>query len=225
MHWPWQQHACRNWSAQILATRIFACNHIKASFPDVSCPCSSCPIAFRSLRDRSRLGVEGTPPTGTAHGLGPSPAMPGTASANTSTSTYPKTPGGTASDADAMNGSASPLRVSFPGASALGGSGGGGEAGSYGGAHGPGGGAGNNGVLPDWLKVLMSKEPCHIKHAFDDESPSMPFAKAKFQVSSSLACSQGSLICCEFAWGNCWATPSVPFTSMLVGLLIIDYLL
>jgi hypothetical protein len=34
----------------------------------------------------------------------------------------------------------------------------------------------------DWRSLLLCKEPCHIRHTFEDESPGMPWARAKFQV-------------------------------------------
>ena len=34
----------------------------------------------------------------------------------------------------------------------------------------------------DWLTLLLSKEPSHVKHQFGDEAPGMPWARAKFQV-------------------------------------------
>ena len=34
----------------------------------------------------------------------------------------------------------------------------------------------------DWRSLLLSKDPCHIRHTFEDESPGMPWARAKFQV-------------------------------------------
>ena len=34
----------------------------------------------------------------------------------------------------------------------------------------------------DWLTLLLSREPSHVKHSFEDESPGMAWARAKFQV-------------------------------------------
>lgn len=44
-------------------------------------------------------------------------------------------------------------------------------------------GAGETLQEKDWLTVLLSKAPAHVKHSFEDEARGMPWARAKFQVS------------------------------------------
>jgi hypothetical protein len=40
---------------------------------------------------------------------------------------------------------------------------------------------------PDWLALLLSPEPLHVKHAFEDESPGMPWLRARFSVTAYFA--------------------------------------
>jgi hypothetical protein len=42
-------------------------------------------------------------------------------------------------------------------------------------------------VQPDWLALLLSPEPLHVKHAFEDESPGMPWLRARFGVTAYFA--------------------------------------
>lgn len=48
---------------------------------------------------------------------------------------------------------------------------------------------GSSGVpqQPDWLALLLSPEPLHVKHAFEDDSPGMPWLRAKFSVTAYFA--------------------------------------
>eukprot|EP00879_Flechtneria_rotunda_P010433 GHRR01010909.1.p1 GENE.GHRR01010909.1~~GHRR01010909.1.p1 ORF type:complete len:2140 (+),score=1004.14 GHRR01010909.1:414-6833(+) len=43
------------------------------------------------------------------------------------------------------------------------------------------------GKQPDWLALLLSPEPLHVKHAFEDESPGMPWLRARFSVTAYFA--------------------------------------
>eukprot|EP00775_Hariotina_reticulata_P003719 gene3719-3981_t len=40
---------------------------------------------------------------------------------------------------------------------------------------------------PDWLELLLSPEPFHVKQGFDDESPGMPWLRARFSVTAYFA--------------------------------------
>lgn len=34
----------------------------------------------------------------------------------------------------------------------------------------------------DWMTLLLSREPCHVKMSFEDDAPAMPWCKTKYQV-------------------------------------------
>ncbi len=38
-----------------------------------------------------------------------------------------------------------------------------------------------------WLSLLLSPEPLHVRHAFEDESPGMPGMRARFSVTAYFA--------------------------------------
>jgi hypothetical protein len=40
---------------------------------------------------------------------------------------------------------------------------------------------------PDWLELLLSPEPFHVKQGFDDDSPGMPWLRARFSVTAYFA--------------------------------------
>ena len=47
----------------------------------------------------------------------------------------------------------------------------------------------------DWLSILLSHEPVHLRHGFEDEGLGMPWTKAKFQVWGAPRGIEGVQVC------------------------------